>query len=109
MWAASGLSWRRGAIGGDRVIEPALILEDVAEIHVGLGIVRLEAQGLLIAGHRLLQLSLLLQGDPQVVVRLGIVRLEAQGLPIAGHRLRQLPLLPQDDRPGCCAPRHSPA
>ena len=45
MSAASGLSWSAGAIGGDRVIEPALILQDVAEITVGLRIIGLELQG----------------------------------------------------------------
>ena len=69
-----------GAIGGDRLIEPASLHEVVAEIRVGLGIVRLESHGPLIAGDRLLDLLLLPEHDTQVEGDLGVVRPEAQGL-----------------------------
>ena len=84
------------AIGGDRLIELALLHEDVAEIHVGLGMVRLELDGLLIAGDRLLDPPQLPQQEAQVEGDLGVVRLEAQGLPQAGLGLHQLPLLLED-------------
>ena len=85
------LDLERGAKGCQSVIEQALILEDVAEIQVGCGGTRLEAQPLLETGARLHQQALLAQGISQVDVGLDVIRLEAKALLIAGHGLIQLP------------------
>ena len=47
-------------------------------------------------------------GVDQIAVRLGIVRLEFHRPAVAGDRFVQFPLV-LEDRPGCCAPRQSPA
>jgi hypothetical protein len=66
--------------------------EGEAEVDVGLGIVRLELQGLAVLDDRLLQPSLVGQGDAKVDVGPENVRLELQGLAVLGDRLLQLPL-----------------
>ena len=58
---------------------------------MGLGVVRLEADGLPVGGDRLVS-SLFLERDAEVVVGLGEVRLEADGLAEGGDGLVQSPL-----------------
>ena len=64
----------------------------MAQVVVGLGMVRLQFQCPAVAGDRFVQLSLVPQGDAQVVVGLGIVRLQFQCPAVAGDRFVQLPL-----------------
>ena len=73
----------------------ALLLEDDAEVAVGLGVVGLEPDGLAVVGDGLVQLPLVAQGDAEVVVGLGVVGLEPDGLAVVGDGLVQLPLVPQ--------------
>ena len=67
--------------------------EGVAEVVVGLGVVRLEADGLPVLGDGLVQLALAREGVAEVVVGLGVVLLEADGLAVLGDGLVQLALL----------------
>ena len=66
----------RSLIAGDRFIEFALLLQGVAQIALGRGIVGLDFQGPVVAGNRFIQLALLLRDDSKIIVRLGVARLE---------------------------------
>ena len=76
------------------LIELVLLLQDDPQVVVGIGIVGLEAEGLLKTCRRLVEPALLRQHDSQVVLGLGVVGFEAEGLLIAGHGLVE-PALPR--------------
>ena len=68
--------------------------QGVAEIAVGQGETRLEANGLAVRGDGLLQPALVLQGEAEIEMGLGRILFEAKGLAVLGHGLVQLPLTP---------------
>ena len=53
---------------GDGLVQLALVVQGIAEVAVGLGVVLLEPDGLAVLGDGLVQLALVLQGDAEVVV-----------------------------------------
>ena len=75
--------------------EIAHLLQDAAQVAVGLGKVRLQFQCPAVAGERFVRLALVLQRIAQVAVGLGIVRLQLQCPAVAGDRFVQLPLFLQ--------------
>ncbi len=69
-----GLAAQRGAVARDRLVEPALRLQDVAEVAVRPGVVGLEGDGLAQARDRGVAAAKGVQQQPEVVVRLGELR-----------------------------------
>ena len=104
-----GLQLHRPAVAGDRLVEPALVLQDDAQVAVRRGIVGPQLQRPAVAGDRLVRVSLGQQGIAQVVVGLGIVRRAAR--PRGGGRRPPRPTFPGPARrrPGCCGPWHRAA
>ncbi len=70
----------RLAIGGDRLVEPLLLPQHVAQVGERLNVPRLDGQRAAVAGFRLVELLQLLQHDAQVVVGFDEVRLVGEGL-----------------------------
>ena len=92
-----GPDFQRFLILRDAVVDAAPMGQRVAQVVVGLGVVRLDFQRLLIMCHRLIEAPLAGQGNAQVVVGLGVIRLDFQRLLIMCHRLIEAPLAGQID------------
>ena len=87
------------------LLQPSLAHEGGPQAVVGLGIVGLEAKGLLQTGHGRRRLPLMQEGKSQMAVGLGMIRPELRGSLKTRRRLVQLPLELQGDsqaevRPG---------
>ena len=63
------------------------VFQDIAEIVVRFGEIRLEQNGPPIVGNRLVKLPLGLQCVAEIGVRFGVIRVEQNGLPLGGDRL----------------------
>jgi hypothetical protein len=74
-------------IAGHRLVELVLLLQDVPQVVVGIGVGGLEVDGLSKPGRRLLEPALLRQHDAQVVLGLGVVGLEPESLLSARERI----------------------
>ena len=71
--------------------------QDIPQVRVRLGEVRIQPERLPVAGDRRLRQPSVGKGESQEAVALGHVRAKLDGLPQAGDRLVQPPLLPQGD------------
>jgi hypothetical protein len=76
-------------IAGQRFVEPALLLEVVPPVDVGLGVVGIDPQRLLVAGVGVSPLGLFGQCHPEVVVRLRRLRPQAHPLVQENDRLAE--------------------
>ena len=65
---------------------PALIPQDIAQVHVRLGQIRLERDRAVARGDRPVELTLIRQRNPEVVVGLGIIGPERDRPAIRGNR-----------------------
>jgi hypothetical protein len=70
------------AIAGDRLIRLPLLQQDVAQVVVCPGIVRIPLQCPAATVCRLIEPPLVLEDHAQIVVRLGVIRLDRQDLPV---------------------------
>ena len=65
-----------------------------APVVIGLGVLRVEPDGLGEVGNRLVVFALLPVGEAPVAIRLGIFRVQPDGLGVVGNRLVVFALLP---------------
>ena len=80
-----GRAERDGAVvGGDRLVEPPRLVQDGAQVAMGLGQVGVERDGPLVGGDRLVEPPLSIQGVAQVRVGPGMVGLELDGAVVGG-------------------------
>src|SRR5262249_10906333 len=82
----------RPAEAGDGAVQVALLAEAVAQVEVGLSVLRVERDGLAVAGDGLVQLALVRQRIAQVGVGRGVVRVQFDGLAVAGDGAVQVAL-----------------
>ena len=64
-----------------------MLSEGDAEVVVGLGVIRFQAEGFLELADRLVDLAFLAEGDAEVVVGLGVIRFQADGFLELADRL----------------------
>ena len=72
--------------------EAPLTLQHVPQVAMGLGVVRVELNGLLVGVDSLIQLPLIAQGSTEIVVGSGVVRVEFNGLFVRVYGLIHLTL-----------------
>ena len=86
---------QRRAEGVFRILHVAQVHQGAAQVAVGLGKVRLQAQCAAVTGNRLRQRPLLPQHVAQIAMRLGVIRFQLQRPAVGCGRFVQLPLLLQ--------------
>ena len=62
----------------DGLVELSFLVEGDAEVVVGVGVIRFEADGFLELADRLVDLAFPAEGDAEVLVGLGIIRFQAE-------------------------------
>jgi hypothetical protein len=87
----AGAEPQRPLVTEDRLCDPPLRPQYVAEVVVSLRVIRPELQSTLVSGDRLCDPALHSKGDAQVDVGAGVLRLEAEGLLVGDRSLREPP------------------
>src|SRR5450759_2881445 len=65
-------------------------LEDVAQIVVGLGVIRLDGEGALVGCRSLIEMALFCKNSAQVIVSLDVIRIDGEGLPVGCRSLVEM-------------------
>ncbi len=86
-----------GAIRGDRLVRPAGLREDVAEVGVGRRVIGLEGDGRAVGGDGVIGAVGVAQGVGEVEEDGGLPRAQEEGTLVAGDGVRQMALLGKDD------------
>ena len=81
----------------DRLVDLAFLAEGDAEVVVGVGVIRFQADGFLELADRLVGLAFLVEGGAEVVVGVGVIGFQADGFLELADRLVGLAFLVEGD------------